>query len=452
MSVAVRQRLHWLALHGSVRGAAVIGARRNDPLAQLFTDSAVRADPVGFYDVVRARGRMVPSRVGYLTADHAIAHELLRSDDFGAVEIGSDLPAPLRWLERRTRNDLLQPLRPPSLLAVEPPAHIRYRKPVSSLFTSKTLTTLRKRVERTAETLLEQLTADTAAVDVASRYCTQLPIAIIGDVLGVPDRDRAQVLKFGELASHSLDFGLTWPRYQRMQRGLEWFGDWLADHVDRLRRCPRDDLVSELIQTYGSGASDQHLDDQEIQAIAGLMLVAGFETTANLLSNGIHMLLAAPEHRQMLQKRPDLWSNTVDEILRLDSPVQLTRRMACTDTEVAGTVIRSGEVIVVGLAAANRDPKVFADPHHFDIERANANRHLAFSTGRHYCVGAALARLEGEVGLRAFFDRFPDAQAAGVGNRRDTLVLRGWSSLPVTLSPAQPAAEPCPGQTRATAT
>jgi cytochrome P450 len=166
-------------------------------------------------------------------------------------------------------------------------------------------------------------------------------------------------------------------------------------------------------------------------------LAAGFETTVNLLGNGIRMLLDTPGHLDTLRRRPQLWPNTVEEILRLDSPVQVTARVALKDVEVAGMRIERGELAVIYLAAANRDPSVFPDPHRFDIERPNAGRHLAFSGGRHFCLGAALARAEGEVGLRTFFDRFPEARAAGTGSRRDTRVLRGWSALPVALGPAR---------------
>lgn len=433
----MRQRLHWFALHGFIRGVAAIDARRGDPQARLIADPAVLADPLPFYDEVRALGPLVRTRVGHLTADHAIAHELFRSDDFRVLSIGSNLPAPVRWLERRTRDNLLQPLRPPSLLAVEPPDHTRYRKTVSSVFTPRAVAALRDGVEKTATALLDQLAGQPGVVDIVDRYCSQLPVAIISDILGVPDRDRSHVLEFGELAAPSLDFGLSWTQYQRVQRGIAGFNFWLAEHLRQLRRAPGEDLMSQLIQAAESDAADTHLDETELQAVAGLVLAAGFETTVNLLGNGIRLLLDAPDHLRTLSQRPQLWPNTVEEILRLESPVQLTARVARNDTEVAGAAIKRGELVVVYLAAANRDPSVFADPHRFDIERANAGKHLAFSGGRHFCLGAALARAEGEVGLRTFFDRFPDVRPAGAGSRRDTRVLRGWSTLPVALGPAR---------------
>jgi cytochrome P450 len=433
----MKQRLHWVALHGFVRGVSSLGARRGDLQARLIADPTVSANPEAFYEEVRSRGPLAHSRIGYITADHAIGHELLRSEDFRVLSIGSNLPAPLRWLERRTRDDLLHPLRAPSLLAVEPPDHTRYRKTVSSVFTTRAVAALRDGVEQTAVTLLDELSREPGVVDVVDRYCAQLPVAIISDILGVPDADRQRILEFGELAAPSLDFGLTWPQYRRVQRGIEGFNSWLTEHLQQLRRTPGDDLMSQLIRKAESGSPETYLDDGELHAVAGLVLAAGFETTVNLLGNGIRMLLDNPEHLRTLSQRPQLWPNAVEEILRLESPVQLTARLALNDTEVAGNPVKQGEMVIVYVAAANRDPAVFPDPNRFDIERENAGKHLAFSGGRHFCLGAALARAEGEVGLRAFFDRFPDVRPAGAGSRRDTRVLHGWSTLPVALGPAR---------------
>ncbi len=441
----MKERLHWLAMHGFIRGVAAIGMRRGELQARLIADPTVAADPVPYYDQLRALGPLVKGRVNYLTTDHALAHELLRSDDFRVVNMGSNLPAPLRWLERRTRDDLLHPLREPSLLAVEPPDHTRYRKTVSAVFTSRAVATLRDRVEQTAANLLDQLSGQSGVsavgvsevIDIVGRYCSQLPVAIISDILGVPDQDRRLVLEFGELAAPSLDVGLPWRQYRSVQRGIAGFNFWLAAHLRELRRAPSDNLMSQLIQMAESGSAETHLDESELQAIAGLVLAAGFETTVNLLGNGIRMLLDTPEHLDTLRQRPELWPNAVEEILRLDSPVQLTARVALEDVEVAGMRIQCGELVIIYLGAANRDPSVFPDPNRFDIERPNAGRHLAFSGGRHFCLGAALARAEGEVGLRTFFDRFPEVRAAGTGSRRNTRVLRGWSTLPVALGPAR---------------
>jgi len=433
----MKDRLHWFAMHGVVRGVARLAVRRGDLQARLIADPAVADDPVPFYDEVRRRGALVRNRANLMTVDHRLAHDLLRSDDFHVINFGDSLPKPLRWLETRTRDDRLHPLRPPSLLAVEPPDHTRYRKTVSAVFTSRAVAALRDRVQQTADELLDQLVDRPGGVDIVGRYCSQLPITVISEILGVPEHDRRRVLEFGELAAPSLDIGLPWQQYVRVQRGVAGFNAWLVEHLSQLRRTPGDDLMSQLIRVAQSGSEDSYLDDTELQAVAGLVLVAGFETTVNLLGNGIRMLLDHPDQLEKLRERPEMWPNAVEEILRLDSPVQLSARVAGRDVEVAGQPIYRGEVVVIYLAAANRDPSVFADPHRFDVERANAGKHLAFSTGRHFCLGAALAQSEGEVGLRTFFDRFPDVRAAGAGARRSTRVLRGWSTLPVQLGPAR---------------
>jgi cytochrome P450 len=437
--MAVKQRIRWLTMHGTVRGVSRLLARRGDPQGRLMTDPQVRSNPVPFTDELRAMGPIVKCRLMYITVDHKIANDLLRSDDFHVYGFGSGLPKPLQWVVRRTEPGLLHPVEPPSMLSVEPPDHTRYRKLVSSVFTTRAVAALRDRVQDTADRLLDELGDNPGTVDIVEQYCSQLPVTVIGDILGVPDEARPRILEFGELGAPSLDMGLSWQQYRQVYRGIEGFNNWLSDHLDHLRRHPGNDLMSQLIQASNNSAEEARLSNEELLATAGLVLAAGFETTVNLLGNGIRMLLDAPEHLETLKARPELWPTAVEEILRLDSPVQMTARVAATDTDIAGTLVRAGEGVVIYLAGANRDPKVFTDPHRFDIERANAGKHLSFSGGRHFCLGAALARQEGEVGLRTFFERFPDARLAGNGSRRDTRVLRGWSSLPISLGNARAA-------------
>ncbi|MGH3639628.1 MAG: cytochrome P450 [Mycobacterium sp.] len=435
----MRQRTHWFALHGFIGQLASFGAKRGEMQGRLIADPTVRADPGGFADELRARGRLVRGRAAWMTADHAVAHQLLRSDDFAVSPIGKSLPRPLAWLEQRTMvKGRLHPLLPPSLLSVEPPQHTHYRKTVSSVFTTRAVAALRDRVQQAAAALIDELGDGTVGrtVDIVDRYCSQLPVTVIGDIIGVPDRERPRILEFGELAAPSLDIGLSWPQYLRVEHGLDGFNAWLATHIRGLRDAPGDDLMSQLILASEGGT---RLNDEELRAIAGLVLAAGFETTVNLLGSGIRILLDHGDQLDMLLEAPDLWPGAVEEILRLESPVQLSARVALVDTEVAGHTVEAGQLVILYLAGANRDPEVFTDPHRFDITRDNAGRHLSFSGGRHFCLGAALARAEGEVGLRTFFERYPDAQLAGAGSRRDTRVLRGWSTLPIRLGEARAA-------------
>lgn len=428
----MRERIHWMAMHGFVRGISTLFARRGDPQGRLIADPAIRADPVPFTEELRAQGPLVKGRVVYLSVDHKVCSDVLRSEDFRVLALGSNLPGPLQWVIDRTKPDVLHPLQPPSMLSVEAPQHTRYRKLVSSVFTTRAVAALRDRVQDTANRLLDDLAAETGTVDIVARYCGQLPVTVIGDILGVPEHDRARVLEFGEHGAASLDIGLTWPQYQEVSAAVQGFNDWLVGHLRQLRRNPGDDLMSQII-TASEASEDGPLTEQELVATAGLVLAAGFETTVNLLGNGIRLLLQHPEHLHTLAERPELWPIAVEEILRLESPVQLSARIATKDLDLAGTRVRAGEGVLVYIAGANRDPNVFDDPHRFDIERSNAGKHLSFSGGRHFCLGAALARAEGEVGLRTFFERFPHAALAGAGTRRETRVLRGWATLPIAL-------------------
>ncbi|HEX2028847.1 MAG TPA: cytochrome P450 [Nitriliruptorales bacterium] len=164
-----------------------------------------------------------------------------------------------------------------------------------------------------------------------------------------------------------------------------------------------------------------------------MVVGAGFETTVNLIGNGAALLFAHPDQRRLLAEDPSLWPNAVDEVLRVDPPVQRTGRRARRSTTVHGVPVAEGEWLILLLAAADRDPRVFSDPHVFDVTRPNARDHLAFGSGIHFCLGAALARMEGEVALQALFERFPDLGPAGPGRRRGTVILRGHESLPVVL-------------------
>ncbi len=184
----------------------------------------------------------------------------------------------------------------------------------------------------------------------------------------------------------------------------------MEGHFAHLRAHPGDNILSTLVHAH---AAEGKLTQDELSATAMLLLAAGFETTVNLIGNGTALLVEHPDQRERLRAEPTLWPNAVDEILRFDSPVQRTGRIAQRDTEVAGVPVPAGRPVMTLLGGANRDPEVFADPQRFDVGRANAGDHVAFSSGIHYCLGAGLARMEGEVGLRALFDRFPDLALAG---------------------------------------
>ncbi|MCW2666578.1 MAG: cytochrome hydroxylase [Frankiales bacterium] len=434
--VPVRRLTRWALMHGVVRAAGARAARRGDLHATFMNDDRYRADPFPYYEQVRARGRLVQGSLASITASYDVCQDVLRSDDFRVGPDEDFLPGPLGRIVAWARDPAsLGPIDPPSMLAVNPPEHTKYRRLVSKVFTPKAVEGLRTRTQEIADDLLDRM-AGRDPVDLVQSYATLLPVAVISEVLGVPAEDHATVLRFGHEGAPALDVGLTYRDYRRVDAAIHGFQAWLGNHLEHLRRNPGDNLLSRLVQLEDEG---QRLNDAELRATAGLLLAAGFETTVNLLGSATVMLLECPDQLAVLREDPSLWPNAVEEALRLEGPVQLTGRFADRDTEVAGQRLRKGSLVITYLGGANRDPGVFADPTRFLVRRKNARDHLTFSAGRHICVGAALARLEGEIGLRSLFDRYPDLALAGPGRRRTTRVLRGWEQLPVRTRALQQA-------------
>jgi cytochrome P450 len=383
-------------------------------------------------DELREHGAFYRGKYSSVSVDNAAVRAMLSNPDAGTM-FGSPDDSRLGRLHAWSMRDApLGPLNPPSLLVTEPPDHTRYRKLVSRVFSVRAVEKLRGRTQEIATDLLDRIDP-TSTDDLVASYCSLLPVTVIAEILGVPEPDREKVLRFGAAAAPSLDLGLSWREFRRVESALYEFDEWLGSHLDSLRRNPGHDLLSQLVAAQEDGVG---LTDTELKSTAGLVLAAGFETTVNLLGNGIALLAADPEQRSLLAEREELWPNAVDEVLRVDPPVLLTGRMATADTDVAGVPMKRGGVMVGLLAGANRDPKVFPEPGKYDVTRENAREHVSFSAGRHYCLGAALARMEGEVGLRTLFERYPDLRVERGAVRRGTRILRGYEHLPVTLRPA----------------
>lgn len=429
-----RAAVRWSLGHALPRTLLRRAAEQGDLHGRMFVASqsadVAALEPV--LDELRTHGAFYKGKYASVSADNAAVRALLSSPDAGSGFVGGDGEGALARLQRWSLVDApLGPLTPPSLLVTEPPDHTRYRKLVSRVFSVRAVEQLRGRTEEIASELLDRIEA-TDPVDVVATYCSLLPVTVIAEILGVPERDREKVLRFGAAAAPSLDLGLSWREFRRVESALRDFDAWLAQHLETLRRRPGDDLLSQLVAAQEDGVG---LTDTELKSTAGLVLAAGFETTVNLLGNGIALLAGHPEQRNMLAEQPALWPNAVDEVLRVDPPVLLTGRITTADTEVAGTPMRRGSVMVGLLVGANRDPKVFPEPARFDVTRVNACDHVSFSAGRHYCLGAALARMEGEVGLRTLFERYPDLRVERGAVRRSTRILRGYEHLSVTLKP-----------------
>jgi hypothetical protein len=442
--MAARSAVRWAATHGVMRLAIRARARAGNPDAEVLRDPAVREDPFAHYERLRSSRPLVGGAFSKISVHHAVCTEVLRSPDFGQIggARAEGLPPVLRTALRLAGpRPSVGPIDPPSMLAVDPPEHARYRRLVSRAFSARAVARLRERTRAIADELLDDLEREAAAsggrVDLVARYASLLPVTVISEVLGVPVSMREQFLAWGDAATPSLDMGLDWRTHRSVERSLGELDAWFRGHLRRLRREPGDDLLSALVTA--AAEDEDGLTEQELLSTALLVFGAGFETTVNLIGNGAERLFASPDQRRLLAGDPSLWPNAVDEVLRVESPVQRTGRRALRDTTVAGVPVRRGDMVILVLAAANRDPLVFPDPSVFDVTRANARDHVAFSSGIHFCLGAALARMEGEVALQALFERFPHLAPAGPARRRGTIILRGHATLPVTLGPAAPA-------------
>ncbi|MHA6793466.1 cytochrome P450 [Pseudonocardia bannensis] len=434
-SRGVRRRIRWALRHGIIRRVVGKRAQEGDLGARLMVDPDVLAEPFPHYDALRAQGRLVDSGIALASAHHDVATAVLRSQDFGVgMRMPENLAGVMGLAVKAGGRWTLGPVQPPSMLAVDPPDHTRYRKLVTRAFSARAVAALRTRTEEIATDLLDGMAAkpgDTA--DLIEDYASLLPATVIAEMLGAPVEMSRQFLEWGAGAALSLDAGLSYPDFKRSELDLEALNSWMLGHFETLRRNPGDNILSALVTAYDQG---DRLTEDELISIAMLLLAAGFETTVNLIGSGAALLMEHPDQLAVLQAEPDRWGNAVEEMLRVESPVQRTGRIAHRDTEVCGIPVAAGTVVVLLIGGANRDPEVFTDPHRFDVTRAEAGENIAFSSGIHYCLGAALARMEGEVALRALFDRFPDLAPAGPAHRRPTRVLRGYEALPVTLTRA----------------
>ncbi|MGV9411971.1 cytochrome P450 [Nocardia sp. NPDC003693] len=420
-----RYRMRWLFEQGAARYMLRLQARRGDPFGRLFGSRAAIADPYPFIEDLRARGRLVRSPSAHATADYEVIRGVLRDNRFGIFGLGNlDVPRSLRDTIRSAELPP-NPVEPPSMLVIDPPDHTRLRKSVAAAFTPRATSRLRERVETVTRELLDAL-PENGSADLIGDYAQQIPIAIIAEMLGFPHESRDEFLEWGDAASPLLDFGISWKTWRTAAEAMMDMDAYLDRHIARLRREPGEDILSSLVS-----AGD--LDDRELKATASLLMGAGFETTVNLIGNGIVQLLAHPDQLALLRADPALWSPAVEEILRYDAPVQTTARLALADVEIGGVKFHRGNVVVMSLAGANRDPKVFENPATFDITRSNARDHLTFSSGTHTCLGASLARMEGVYALRALFDRFPELALAGEPERRPLFTLHGYSRMPARL-------------------
>lgn len=314
------------------------------------------------------------------------------------------------------------------LLFTDPPQHTRMRTLVNKAFTRRTIEQLRPHIEELVADLLDQI-AGRSEMDVIEDFAYPLPALVICELMGVPVEDRDRFKGMSADIAPILDVETSPEALNKAIQTAGLFIMYFADLIEKRRADPQDDLLSALVAAEEAG---DRLTMEELLGLCVLVFIAGHETTQNLIGNGLLALLKNRSQLEMLRDNPVLSRNAIEELLRYDSPVQLTARNALEDVVISGETITKGQVAVVLLGAGNRDPAIFDEPDTLDITREKIPV-ISFGGGVHFCLGAPLARIEGQIAFRELLNRFPNIGLAEEPEYRDTLTLRGLKGLKVKL-------------------
>ncbi|WP_435581310.1 cytochrome P450 [Amycolatopsis thermoflava] len=379
-------------------------------------DPAFLADPYPEFARLRAQAP-VHRHDGLglaIAVSHAAASAVLRHRGLGRIWTDASPAEQFVSFNLLHRN---------SLLENEPPVHTRLRRSVSSAFGRGHVERLRPTVMRLADDLVAGI-AEAGSGDLLDALAQPLPVAVISELLDVPEADRPRLVPWSNAIVKMYEYGLPEEGRVAAERAATEFVEFLRELAERRRREPGEDLITDLLRA--------ELTEDEVVATAVLLLMAGHEATVNVIGNGVWALLRHPGQWQRLVDDPSLMPTAVEELIRFDSPLQLFERTATEDVEIAGFRVAKGEKIAALLGAAARDPEVFAEPDTLDVGRSDGT-HLGFGAGIHYCIGAPLARIEIAAALSALTKRLPGLRLAAEPERRPEFVIRGLKNLPVTV-------------------
>ncbi|MFD8752954.1 cytochrome P450 [Kitasatospora sp. NPDC059577] len=399
-------------------------------IIELLTETGVKADPYPLYAKARELGPVAPAGDGvFVVSGYAAVNRVLRTPAFGVAT--ADMMAGLAP-EFLAHSSLA--LFGRSILQRNAPDQPRVRSLIASVFTARRVAALRPAVEAAVARLLEGMAeqgADGSPVDFMDAFAYRLPVGVICELLGVPDRDRHLFRGLASDLTAVLEISENLGELTAADRAADELSRYFTElAAERLAR-PQDDLVSDLARIAADDSG--RLSAEELLANLVLLLVAGFETTTNLLGNGLALLFRHPGAAAGLRNGAVAPAGFADEVLRFDSPVQATGRVALAEgLAVDGLPVPLGSEVTLLIGAANRDPARYERPDEFDPTRTDSQP-LSFGGGQHFCLGSQLARLEAEVAVPALLDRFPRLAPGGVATRRDRLVLRGYETLPVTV-------------------
>jgi cytochrome P450 len=426
----VRERLSF-TMQMAAFSALIAAERVQTGVAFNPMRRSFRVDPYPAYRKLQSKDPFHRSRPigGWVLTRHADVSAVLRDPKF--LSDGRKLPQFRKQADDRVKaGDLTrEEADTQMMLNTDPPDHTRLRSLVSKAFTPRSVEALRPRVEQLVDEVVERCAAK-GTFDVIREIAYPLPVIIIAEMLGIPSEDREQFKRWSDdmaknVGMSNLDDQRTGRNAQRELR------EYLVPILQERRREPREDLLSALVAAEDEG---DKLSLMEVHATIALLLVAGNETTTNLIGNGLLALMQHRDQFERLRAHPEMIGTAVEEMLRYDSPVQGTSRFTLKDTEVNGHPVKAGQQVFLMIGAANRDPEQFADPEAFDIGRED-NRHLSFGNGIHYCLGAPLARIEAPVALNALVQRFPNIRLATDELKwGENIVLRGLTELPVSVN------------------
>ncbi|WBB82602.1 cytochrome P450 [Micromonospora sp. WMMC264] len=395
-----------------------------DALALLMSPEG-RVDPYPTYELLRAHGPVVQAGpVFFVVTGYAEADAILRDARFGVLDDALRDQFMPGWRESPAILSISR-----SMLRTNPPDHSRMRRLAAGAFTPRRIAAMHDVVRAQADELVDAMLAAEGPVDFMAGFAYPLPVGVICALLGVPAADRPLFRRWATDLTGVLEPEITEEELAVADRGASELRAYSTELVAARRRAPADDLTSALVQAHDGG---DRLSGDELLANLIVLLVAGFETTTNLLGNGLVALLEHPRAAATLAEHPEFAPGYVDELLRYDSPVQLTSRMSTAPARYGDVDLPPESWVIVMLGAANRDPRRYPEPARFDPWRPQVHP-LSFGAGPHYCLGAALARLEAQVAFPLLLRRLPGLAVAGRPERRVRLTLRGHATLPVRV-------------------
>lgn len=409
----------------------------NQPVFNPF-DPAFRADPYPTYAALRTHDPVHVSPFGFtvLTRYEDVARTLRGSEFARDIEahVTERPDDPRRARRERQRQRIEDGAVAKSILNLDPPDHTRLRRLVSLAFTPSAIERLRPRVQQLVDDVLDRA-AEQGSIELVEELAFPVPFQVISDLLALPTDGSEQIRDWSQTLTASLEPTADEAALDATEVAAAAMGDYLRGVIEHRRQHLGDDLLSALIVAEEEG---DRLSPAELLSFVILLYVAGHETTVNLIGNGTLALLRNPDQLRRWADDPSLDSNALDELLRFDGPVQQTVRVPMVDVTYAaldGTdiVVPKGSLVMTVLGAASHDPAVFDAPDTLRLDRGNANRHLGFAAGVHYCLGASLAKLEASVAITSLIRRFPSLELAGDPTWRDRLTIRGVDHLPLTV-------------------